>query len=118
MTNEIKYSPNGLWVAKNGDNYRVGLSEKGQDDIGEIMFADIPKEIKVLKVGDSLLGVEGAKAVTELESPLSGDVVQFNESLLNSPEGLNSEEQTSNWIVELTNVDESDLSKLEDNVQL
>ena len=55
MTNEIKYSPNGLWVAKNGDNYRVGLSEKGQDDIGEIMFADIPKEIKVLKVGDSLL---------------------------------------------------------------
>ena len=44
--------------------------------------------------------------------------MQFNESLLNSPEGLNSEEKTSNWIVELTNVDESDLSKLEDNVQL
>ncbi|MBM6615733.1 glycine cleavage system protein H [Desemzia sp. RIT804] len=118
MANELKYSPNGLWVAKNGENYRVGLSEKGQDDIGEIMFADIPKDIAVLKAGDSLLGVEGAKAVTELESPLSGDVVQFNESLLISPEELNSEDQKSNWIVELTNVDASEFAKLEDSVQL
>ena len=118
MATKLKYSSNGLWVAKKDDNYRVGLSEKGQDDIGEIMFADMPKEITALKVGDSLLGVEGAKAVTELESPLSGDVVQFNEVLLNNPEKLNSEDQESNWIVELTNVDANEFEKLEDNVQL
>lgn len=118
MANEMKYSSNGLWIAKNGDNYRVGLSEKGQDDIGEIMFADMPKDIKALKAGDSLLGVEGAKAVTELESPLSGDVVQFNERLLNAPEELNKEDQKSNWIVELTNVDTSEFAKLEDSLQL
>lgn len=118
MTTKLKYSPNGLWVAKKDDNYRIGLSEKGQDDIGEIMFADIPKDIKTLKAGDSLLGVEGAKAVTELESPLSGEVVQFNENLINSPEELNNENQESNWIVELTNVDVKDFEKLEDNIQL
>lgn len=118
MTTKLKYSSNGLWVAKNGDKYRVGLSEKGQDDIGEIMFADMPKDIKFLKVGDSLLGVEGAKAVTELESPLSGEVVQFNESLLNSPEKLNSENQENNWIVELTNISKNDFEQLEDSVQL
>ena len=117
MAIEVKYSSNGLWVAKNGENYRIGLSEKGQDDIGEIMFADVPKEIKTLKAGGSLLGVEGAKAVTELESPLSGEVVQFNQALLNNPEGLNSEDQQNNWIVELTNVDSSEFEKLENEVQ-
>ncbi len=118
MAIEMKYSSNGLWVAKNGENYRIGLSEKGQDDLGEVMFADVPKEIKTMKAGDSLLGVEGAKAVTELESPLSGEVVQFNEELLNSPEGLNNEDQKSNWIVELTNVDISEFEKLENDIQL
>lgn len=118
MANEFKYSSNGLWVAKNGENYRIGLSEKGQDDIGEIMFADLPKKLTVIKTGDSLLDVEGAKAVTELESPLSGDVVKFNEDLLNRPENLNSENQQENWIVELANVDEAEVNNLADEVGL
>lgn len=117
MAIEIRYSSNGLWVAKNGEHYRIGLSEKGQDDLGEVMFADVPKDIKTLKAGESLLGVEGAKAVTELESPLSGEVVQFNEVLMNSPESLNSEDQQKNWIVELANVDSSEFEKLETEVQ-
>lgn len=118
MANELKYSSNGLWVAKNGDHFRIGLSEKGQDDIGEIMFADLPKSLTAIKAGDSLLDVEGAKAVTELESPLSGDVVEFNEELLNKPENLNSEDPQSNWIVELTNVDEAEVKKLADETGL
>lgn len=116
MANDLKYSSNGLWVAKNGENYLVGLSEKGQDDIGEIMFADVPKNITSVQKGDTLLDVEGAKAVTEIETPLSGVVVKFNEELVNNPENLNSEVQENNWIVELTNIDEAEFEKLADQV--
>lgn len=118
MAIELKYSSNGLWVVKEGDNYRIGLSEKGQDDIGEIMFADLPKNVLAVKTGDTLLDVEGAKAVTELESPLSGNVVKFNEELLNNPENLNSEDQENNWIVELTDVDAAGFEKLADKVEI
>lgn len=108
----MKYSENGLWVLKEGDNYRIGLSEKGQDDLGEVMFVELPNTLDEVRENDVLLGVEGAKAVTELLSPLTGVVVQFHAELTDNPEQLNSMDKNDNWILELKDVEPDAFEKL------
>lgn len=108
----MKYSENGLWVLKEGDNYRIGLSEKGQDDLGEVMFVELPNTLDEVRENDVLLGVEGAKAVTELLSPLTGVVVRFHAELTDNPEQLNSMDKNDNWILELKDVEPDAFEKL------
>lgn len=110
---KVKYSENGLWIKKEGEVYILGLSEKGQDDIGEVAFVDLP-HTGALKAEEVLLGAEGAKAVTELTSPVGGEVVEVHTELEDKPELLNSTDPEDNWIVKLTNVDETVVEKLAD----
>lgn len=109
----MKYSKEGLYIEKKGDEYRIGLSEKGQDDVGDVIFADI-KALENIKKGDFLIGLEGGKAVSDLYSPLTGQVVKINKQLSNFPERLNSEVKSRNWIIILTNIDEAEYADLED----
>lgn len=111
---EMKYSEKGLWIQKEGELYRLGISEKGQDDIGEVAFIELPDEADQINVGDALLNVEGAKAVTELESPLAGTVVRYNQELEDQPEKLNTPEKENNWIVEMKDVDPAAFAQLSD----
>lgn len=100
----IKYTNTGLWLEEQGDAVRIGLSEKGQDDVGEVMYVEIPRYHDQLKDGDNLISVEGAKAVTELVSPVSGTVQKVHKELEDQTELLNSTDREDNWIVELTDV--------------
>ncbi|MDO5457607.1 MAG: glycine cleavage system protein H [Atopococcus tabaci] len=109
----MKYSKEGLYIEKKGEEYRIGLSEKGQDDVGDVIFADI-KAQKTIKKGDFLIGLEGGKAVSDLHSPLTGRVVKVNEQLSNFPERLNSDVKSRNWMIILTDVDEAEYAELED----
>ena len=110
--NTVKYSENGFWIKKEADKYIVGLSEKGQDDLGEVSFIDLP-ETGAIKPTDTLIGVEAAKAMTDLASPLAGTVTAVNEPLENNPENLNSTDAAMNWIVELTDVSTEDFEALQ-----
>lgn len=112
MEQQMRYSENGLWVLKEGENYRIGLSEKGQDDLGEVMFVELPNTLAEVREEDVLLGVEGAKAVTELLSPLTGVVVQFHTELTDNPEKLNSTDKKDNWILEVKDVEPDAFKKL------
>ena len=110
--NTVKYSENGFWIKKEADKYIVGLSEKGQDDLGEVSFIELP-ETGVVKTTDTLIGVEAAKAMTDLASPLAGTVTAVNEALENNPENLNSTDAAMNWIVELTDVTTEDFEAMQ-----
>lgn len=110
--NTVKYSENGFWIKKEADKYIVGLSEKGQDDLGEVSFIELP-ETGVIKTTDTLIGVEAAKAMTDLASPLAGTVTAVNEALENNPENLNSTDAAMNWIVELTDVTTEDFEAMQ-----
>ncbi|MEC6748996.1 glycine cleavage system protein H [Marinilactibacillus sp. XAAS-LB27] len=112
----VKYHESGVWIEKTADNYRIGLSEKGQDDIGEVMFVELPEEGVELKAGDVLLGVEGAKAVTELTIPINGTVKAVHKEVEDEPELLNSADKTENWIVELASSDHDRVSTFSDKV--
>jgi len=100
----VKYTQTGLWIEKIDDTYRIGLSEKGQDDVGEVMFIELPAYGDKINVGDNLIGVEGAKAVTEITAPISGSVENVHKELEDQTDLLNSEDRSENWIVELTDV--------------
>lgn len=113
----IRYHQSGLWIEQSGDTYTIGISEKGQDDIGEVMFVDLPKYGKTISEKEVLIGVEGAKAVTEINAPLSGTVKAVHEPLEDEPELLNSEAKEDNWIIELTDVDGDAFDAL-DNEQI
>lgn len=109
----IKYSENGFWVEKLETEYRIGLSEKGQDDLGDIGFLEI-LETEHLSVNDAFIGVEASKAVTELTAPIDGIVTVVNERLEKEPELLNSTNPEDNWIVCVRDVAESQWQALLD----
>lgn len=100
----VKYTKSGLWIEKLENTYRVGLSEKGQDDVGEVMYVELPEFGDKVNVGDNLIGVEGAKAVTEITAPISGSVENMHKELEDETTLLNSTDRAENWIVELSDV--------------
>ncbi|KRN57791.1 glycine cleavage system protein H [Carnobacterium divergens] len=108
----IRYSDNGLWVQKAGNEYTLGLSIKGQDDLGEVMFVDLTDTAATIEKNETLIGVEAAKAVTELTAPFAGKLVRKNEGLSENPEALNSTNYSENWIAVLSNVDETEFNAL------
>lgn len=113
----IKYTKSGLWVEKLEDSYRLGLSVKGQDDVGDVMYAELSdfERDSHLTKDENLLSVEGAKAVTEIVSPLSGTVKNVHKEVEDDTELLNSTDRAENWIVELTDVASYDSEDLSDD---
>ena len=108
-----KYSKNGLWIKQDGLEYVIGLSPKGQDDLGEVSFVELLKNKTVTKE-DSIISVEAAKAVTELLAPLSGTVVAFHDELEENPEFLNNTEEEKNWILRLSHINSKEFEALLD----
>ena len=91
---------NYFWTKKlDNGNTRVGLNDQGRDDLGKINFIDVPAKGTVLEDGGKFVSVEAEKAVTDLDSPVSGTIVAVNEKLADQPEDLSSNDQGKNWIV-------------------
>ena len=110
----VKFTKSGLWIEKLENTYRLGLSEKGQDDVGEVMFVDLPEFGERLEKGANLIGVEGAKAVTEITSPVSSIVLNVHRELEDETTLLNSTDHNDNWIIEVTEVEGLELEELSD----
>ncbi|QJS97132.1 glycine cleavage system protein H [Dolosigranulum pigrum] len=110
----VKYHVNGLWIEKKDDQIIIGLSEKGQDDAGDIMFANLMIDSDYLEAGDTLIGVEGAKAVTDFTTPFAGNVLAIHEAIEEDFDLLNSTDRADNWIVKLRPKDISLFSQLLD----
>lgn len=99
-----KYTDTGLYIEQVGENYRIGLSEKGQDDVGEVMFVELPEFGDSVQISDTLIGLEGAKAVTEIVVPINGKVEKVHTELEDDYSLLNSTDREDNWIIELSDV--------------
>lgn len=111
----VKYLANGLYLCETDSGWRIGLSEKGQYELGEVMYIDLPTEQDNLQKGDELLTAEGAKSVSELISPISGQVVKWHTDLEDQPEKLNSKQADDHWIVELTDVTDLEQAEVYDD---
>lgn len=102
-----------LFIEKQDDVYTISMTPELQDDIGTVGFIEFMNE-DVLKADDPILSLEASKTVLELEVPIGGKVVERNTAAVEEPTLLNSAKTEENWVIKLTDVDETAFNQLED----
>jgi len=114
----LRYSTDHGWVAQEGEEQdhlvRVGLTDFGQDLLGEVEFVDLPEVGRRLDAGDLMAEIEARKATSELYAPLAGRVVAVNGLLAESPEVLNCDPYGDGWLCLLAPEDVAHLEELMD----
>jgi len=105
---ELKYSKNHIWVHAQGSNAVIGLSDYAQQELGDIVFVEMPEKGTSVKKDQPAGTVESVKSVSDILSPLSGEVVEFNKLLEDTPETINKDPYGKGWIfkIKLSNPDE------------
>jgi glycine cleavage system H protein len=106
---ELQYTTSHEWVRTEGDTATVGITDHAQEELGDIVFVELPEQGATFGPGDSFSTVESVKAVSDLYAPVGGEVVEVNEALIDSPEKINEDPYGDGWIVKLRISDEGDL---------
>ena len=104
------------WVDVDGDIGTVGISEYAQEQLGDIVFVDVPDEGKELTKGDEAAVVESVKAASDVYSPVSGTVIDANSALGETPGLVNEDPEGDGWFFKLTLSDPDELSELMDEI--
>jgi len=97
----LRYTKEHEWVRVEGDLGVIGITDHAQHELGDIVYVDLPKVGASVELGKSLGSVESVKAVSDIYSPVSGEVVEVNESLSQSPEKLNQDPHGAAWLVKV-----------------
>jgi glycine cleavage system H protein len=110
---DLKYTKDHEWIREAGDQAEVGITRYAQDQLGEVVFVDLPETGRTVKAGESFGNIESVKAVSELFSPMSGEIVAVNDALKAHPELVNSDPHTT-WIIRLKLTEPAEASSLLD----
>ncbi len=105
-----KFSKDHEWVKVEGDTAIIGISDYAQKEMGDVVYVELPEEGNSFSKGDTCSNIESVKAVNDIFSPVSGEVLEVNTSLDDSPENINKDAYGSGWIfkIKLTNPSEID----------
>jgi glycine cleavage system H protein len=112
-----KYTREHEWVLIAGDSGTVGITDHAQHELGDIVYVDLPKPGSKIEKGQTLGSVESVKAVSDIYSPVSGQVTEVNELLSSNPEKLNEDPHGSAWLIKLklaSNDEAKDLMSAQD----
>ncbi|MFD2208395.1 glycine cleavage system protein GcvH [Virgibacillus halophilus] len=109
---ELLYSEEHEWVKKENDKVRIGITDFAQDELGDIVFVELPEVGDELKADEPFGSVESVKTVSELYAPISGKVVEINEDLEDSPEFVNESPYEKAWMVVVEPSDEAEFDEL------
>ncbi|MGD0871366.1 MAG: glycine cleavage system protein GcvH [Bryobacteraceae bacterium] len=97
----FRYTKEHEWVAAVGDAGTIGITDHAQQELGDIVYVDLPKVGTHIEQGRSLGSVESVKAVSDVYSPVSGEVTEINQTLAEKPETLNSDPHGAAWLVKI-----------------
>jgi glycine cleavage system H protein len=97
----FRYTKEHEWVLADGDAGTIGITDHAQQELGDIVYVDLPKVGTHVEAGKSLGSVESVKAVSDIYSPVSGEIVEINESLADAPEKLNTDPHRDAWLVKM-----------------
>ena len=111
---ELKYHPEHMWVLVEGEIATVGITDFAQDQLGEVIYLDLPQAGEVVSVGEELGAVESAKSVSDLASPVSGVVTESNDALNDKPTEVNDDPYGDGWIARIKLEDPAELDELLD----
>jgi glycine cleavage system H protein len=109
IPDDLQYTRSHEWVRMEDGTATIGITEHAQDELGDIVFVELPDEGATLDAGDSFGTVESVKAVSDLYTPVGGEVVEVNSALEDAPEKINDDPYGEGWIVKLRTTDEANL---------
>jgi glycine cleavage system H protein len=111
---DLQYTKSHEWVRIEGDTATIGITDHAQDELGDVVFVELPEEGDTFDAGESFGTVESVKAVSDLYAPVGGEVVEVNSALEDAPENINEDPYGEGWIVKLRTSDEADLLSSEE----
>jgi glycine cleavage system H protein len=111
---DYRYTKQHEWVKIEGGVGMVGITDYAQHELGDVVFVDMPKVGTKIKAGASFGTVESVKAVSEIYSPVSGEVSESNPLLADAPEKINSDPHVAAWLIKVNLDDPSEASSLMD----
>ena len=114
---ELLYSEEHVWVKQEGPLLRIVITEFAQDELGDVVFVELPDVEDELVFDEPFGSVESVKTVSELYAPISGRVVEINEALEENPERINTSPYEDAWLVVIEPTDESELEELLTDVE-
>ncbi|POR05361.1 glycine cleavage system protein H [Alkalispirochaeta sphaeroplastigenens] len=111
----VRYQDSHEWVRSEGETARIGISDYAQDELGDVVFVELPEAGTSLKKGQPLGVVESVKAASDLYMPVSGTVVSRNEALKDAPETINQDPFGAGWIITVKLDDPAEMEALMDS---
>ena len=112
LPDDLRYADDHEWARVEGDKVRVGLDDYAQDQLGDIVFVELPQVGDTFKQGGEFATVESVKAVVECYLPVGGEIIAVNSALEESPELINKSSYGDGWMVDVKPIDLSEMDAL------
>lgn len=112
LPKDLKYTSEHEWVKIEGERVVVGITEYAQKELGDVVFVDLPGVGEKVKIRDAMATIESVKAVSEIYAPLSGEVMEVNDTLEHSPELVNQDPYGKGWIAVIEPIDTKEFDEL------
>ncbi|WP_457551160.1 glycine cleavage system protein GcvH [Desulfobacula sp.] len=114
LPDDVKYTKDHEWAKLSQDIVTIGINDYAQDQLGEVVFVELPEIGDTFSQGDEFGSVESVKAVSEIYIPISGEVVEINEGLEDAPELVNTDCYNDGWLIKIKPENVSEMDKLID----
>jgi glycine cleavage system H protein len=111
---DYKYSKDHEWIRIEDDICVVGITDYAQDELGEVVFVELPEPGETFDAHDEIGSIESVKAVAEVYTPVSGEIVEVNEALEEAPETVNKDPHGDGWLVKIRHSSADELGELMD----
>ena len=109
---EKKFSKKHEWVELNGEVATVGITKHATEMLGDIVFVEVPENGKLINKDNQAAVVESTKAASDVYSPISGEIIEGNKSIVDTPESVNSDPEGTSWFFKIKIKDKSELETL------
>jgi glycine cleavage system H protein len=105
---DLKYTKDHEWIRVEGNIGTIGITDHAQGELGDVVYIDIPDDSATLSIGDSFGTIEAVKTVADMYAPVSGKIIEVNNTLNDAPEAVNTDPYGAGWMIklELTNLAE------------
>ena len=114
---ELKYTKDHEWISIDGEIATVGITDFAQRELGDIVYVEVETVGETLDADEVFGTVEAVKTVSDLSLPVSGEIIEFNEDLEDTPEDVNAEPYSKGWMIKMKISDPDDLNQLLDSNQ-
>lgn len=110
----VKYTKDHEWAKADGDVYVIGISNHAAEQLGDVVFVELPEVGKTYAQGDDMAVVESVKAASDVYAPISGEVIEVNQAIVDEPAKVNEDAQGAAWFVKLKAAKPEELEALMD----